>query len=317
MADLHHLGRAGGPTPRRRAARAVRPQSTPPASLRQHLLRRHEPPPRPGHDPGRRAPHHLPRRAHHRPRPAQPPHHVGHRARTWWPTASPSSSPRSTSTRPTSWPTGSPCSTAAGSSPRARPPSSSASSPAATSACTSPTAPTSARRRRSPAPTTGTDADALTLQVPSDGGIHTLRAVLDRLDDASVTVEDLSIHTPDLDDVFLALTGRAHAGDPTPDDRRPAPMTALTHTVADSATMLRRNLRHLLRYPSVTVMLVGMPVVFLLLFVYVFGGTSAQASARVAAARTGRVPRLRRARHPAHRASPPSPRAPPSRSPWT
>ena len=38
-------------------------------------------------------------------------------------------------------------------------------------------------------------------------------------------------------------------------------------------TMLRRNLRHMRRYPSLTVMLVGMPVVFLLLFVYVFGGT--------------------------------------------
>jgi ABC-2 type transport system permease protein len=43
--------------------------------------------------------------------------------------------------------------------------------------------------------------------------------------------------------------------------------------VADSATMLRRNLRHQLRYPSMTLLLVGMPVVFLLLFVYVFGGT--------------------------------------------
>jgi ABC-2 type transport system permease protein len=45
------------------------------------------------------------------------------------------------------------------------------------------------------------------------------------------------------------------------------------HPLRDSATMLRRNLRHLLRYPSMTVLLVGMPVVFLLLFVYVFGGT--------------------------------------------
>ncbi len=49
--------------------------------------------------------------------------------------------------------------------------------------------------------------------------------------------------------------------------------TTLSRTPADAATMLRRNLRHQLRYPSVTVMLVGMPVVFLLLFVYVFGGT--------------------------------------------
>jgi ABC-2 type transport system permease protein len=49
-------------------------------------------------------------------------------------------------------------------------------------------------------------------------------------------------------------------------------MTSLTYTVGDSATMLRRNLKHQLRYPSVTLMLVGMPLVFLLLFVYVFGG---------------------------------------------
>lgn len=45
------------------------------------------------------------------------------------------------------------------------------------------------------------------------------------------------------------------------------------HPLRDSATMLRRNLRHMLRYPSMTVTLVGMPIVFLLLFVYVFGGT--------------------------------------------
>ena len=48
--------------------------------------------------------------------------------------------------------------------------------------------------------------DALTLQVPSDGGIRSLRDVLRRLDDAAIDIEDLSIHTPDLDDVFFALT---------------------------------------------------------------------------------------------------------------
>jgi ABC-2 type transport system permease protein len=47
----------------------------------------------------------------------------------------------------------------------------------------------------------------------------------------------------------------------------------MTHALTDSATMLRRQLRHMLRYPSLTVMLIGMPIVFLLLFVYVFGGT--------------------------------------------
>jgi len=49
-------------------------------------------------------------------------------------------------------------------------------------------------------------------------------------------------------------------------------MTSMTYTLGDSATMTRRNLRRLLRYPSMTVLLVGMPIVFLVLFVYVFGG---------------------------------------------
>jgi len=49
-------------------------------------------------------------------------------------------------------------------------------------------------------------------------------------------------------------------------------MTSLAYAFADSATMLRRNLKHQLRYPSLTVMLAGIPIVFLLLFVYVFGG---------------------------------------------
>ncbi|WP_300015062.1 ABC transporter permease [Pseudonocardia sp.] len=46
-----------------------------------------------------------------------------------------------------------------------------------------------------------------------------------------------------------------------------------TYALRDSATMVRRSLRHLLRYPSLTLMLIGLPVVLLLLFVYVFGGT--------------------------------------------
>jgi ABC-2 type transport system permease protein len=49
-------------------------------------------------------------------------------------------------------------------------------------------------------------------------------------------------------------------------------MTALATTMTDSATMLRRSLRHLARYPSLILMMAGIPVVMLLLFVYVFGG---------------------------------------------
>jgi ABC-2 type transport system permease protein len=50
-------------------------------------------------------------------------------------------------------------------------------------------------------------------------------------------------------------------------------MTTYPLVLADSATMLRRNLRRMRRYPSLTFFIAGMPVVFLLLFVYVFGGT--------------------------------------------
>ena len=58
------------------------------------------------------------------------------------------------------------------------------------------------------------DDDALALQVPSDGDVDSLRAVLDHLEVASIDVDALSVHTPDLDDVFLALTGRpAETGD--------------------------------------------------------------------------------------------------------
>ena len=52
------------------------------------------------------------------------------------------------------------------------------------------------------------DDDALTLEVPSDGGVRSLRGLLDQLDGASVEVDSLSLHLPDLDDVFLALTGQ-------------------------------------------------------------------------------------------------------------
>lgn len=49
--------------------------------------------------------------------------------------------------------------------------------------------------------------------------------------------------------------------------------TRLAHTVSDSGTMFRRNLLHIIRYPELTMFVIGGPVLFLLLFVYVFGGT--------------------------------------------
>ncbi|MEU6930806.1 ABC transporter permease [Streptomyces sp. NPDC046385] len=49
-------------------------------------------------------------------------------------------------------------------------------------------------------------------------------------------------------------------------------MSTLTYAVSDSLTMLRRNLKHAQRYPSMTVSTVIMPVMMLLLFNYAFGG---------------------------------------------
>ncbi|MFJ1736150.1 ATP-binding cassette domain-containing protein [Streptomyces sp. NPDC088254] len=53
------------------------------------------------------------------------------------------------------------------------------------------------------------DDEALALQIPSDGTQRDLRAVLDRLDSAGIEADELTVHTPDLDDVFFALTGPA------------------------------------------------------------------------------------------------------------
>ncbi|PSL03265.1 ABC-2 type transport system ATP-binding protein [Haloactinopolyspora alba] len=51
------------------------------------------------------------------------------------------------------------------------------------------------------------DDEALALRIPGDGGTKSLRALLDRLDEHSLSAEEFTVHTPDLDDVFLALTG--------------------------------------------------------------------------------------------------------------
>ncbi|WP_345598293.1 ATP-binding cassette domain-containing protein, partial [Streptomyces marokkonensis] len=50
------------------------------------------------------------------------------------------------------------------------------------------------------------DDDALALHIPSDGSQRQLRTVLDRLDSAGIEADELTVHTPDLDDVFFALT---------------------------------------------------------------------------------------------------------------
>ncbi|MER5779358.1 ATP-binding cassette domain-containing protein [Streptomyces sp. NPDC002039] len=75
------------------------------------------------------------------------------------------------------------------------------------------------------------DPEALTLRVPGDGGVRAVRSLLDRLDAEAVEVSGLTVHTPDLDDVFLALTGRPRAA--TDDSTARATTDA---TTADATT---------------------------------------------------------------------------------
>ena len=64
--------------------------------------------------------------------------------------------------------------------------------------------------REAPAPgqeAAGQDGESYHLRIASDGSLASLRAVLDQLDTHAIEVSALTVHTPDLDDAFLALTG--------------------------------------------------------------------------------------------------------------
>ena len=108
------------------------------------------------------------------------------------------------------------------------------------------------------------------------GGVHTLRAALDRLDAAGIEPAHLTIHTPDLDDVFFALTGRAteDTGPPrgSPHDHRNRAISPPPRPVGLGHDDEPQPAAHD-PLSGLTFFVVAMPVVFLFLFVYVFGGT--------------------------------------------
>jgi ABC-2 type transport system ATP-binding protein len=58
--------------------------------------------------------------------------------------------------------------------------------------------------------------EALSLQIPSGGSQRELRSILDWLDAADIEADELTVHTPDLDDVFFALTGGTKVPQPNP-----------------------------------------------------------------------------------------------------
>ncbi|MFI1528761.1 ATP-binding cassette domain-containing protein [Streptomyces griseus] len=66
------------------------------------------------------------------------------------------------------------------------------------------------------------DDEALSLRIPSDGTQRELRSLLDHLDAAGIEADELTVHTPDLDDVFFALTASATASATLPAQAAPA-----------------------------------------------------------------------------------------------
>ncbi|MFE4545992.1 ATP-binding cassette domain-containing protein [Streptomyces sp. NPDC056785] len=75
----------------------------------------------------------------------------------------------------------------------------------------------------------------LTLQIPGDNSQHTLRTLLDRLDTAGIQADELTLHTPDLDDVFFALTPQhTHTDTPHTDTPHTTVQAGRAHDTKDT-----------------------------------------------------------------------------------
>jgi ABC transporter DrrB family efflux protein len=129
----------------------------------------------------------------------------------------------------------------------------------------------------------------LTLPAPRESLLLVEEAAAE-LRRAGIGVSDMGLRRPTLDDVFLQLTGAAPSEDgtspiaaTTPDGkaperprrlpRRPAPsLQGAKTSVIDSAVVTMRNLRHFWRQPDLLVFSTIQPIMFVVLFVYVFGG---------------------------------------------
>jgi ABC transporter DrrB family efflux protein len=129
--------------------------------------------------------------------------------------------------------------------------------------------------------------DRLTLPAPREGLVLVEEAAA-QLRRAGIGVSDIGLRRPTLDDVFLQLTGAAPSEDGQPRSFdsatrtaeparpavrwRPPPLRELGSAATDAVVVTVRNLRHFVRQPELLIFSTIQPVMFVLLFVYVFGG---------------------------------------------
>jgi len=138
--------------------------------------------------------------------------------------------------------------------------------------------------------------DRLTLPAPRNGLLLVEEAAAG-LRQAQIGVSDIGLRRPTLDDVFLQLTGAPPSEDggrsrQTADEQistqaageqisaprrpvlrlQPPSARAVRSAITDTAVVTRRNLRHFIRQPDLLTFSTIQPVIFVLLFVYVFGG---------------------------------------------
>ena len=109
------------------------------------------------------------------------------------------------------------------------------------------------------------------VRVPVAERRGTIAEAVRRLDDAGIAIDDISVSTPTLDDVFLTLTG--HGAEPESRGGGGAgSMTALRYGISDTLVLAKRSLLRIPRQPDLLVGFTVQPILFVLLFVYVFGG---------------------------------------------
>ena len=115
-----------------------------------------------------------------------------------------------------------------------------------------------------------TDPQSRSLTAPVTGGARRLTEALRELDERAIGLDDVGLHRPTLDDVFLTLTG--HAAEET---ERGGPGVSALSIVGDGVIVARRNLIKIKRVPELLVFTTLSPIMFVLLFAYVFGGAIA------------------------------------------